>query len=796
MHDLLQEMGREIIHQESTEKPGKRSRLWDHKDICHVLNKNKGTHSIKGIFLDLLKVKDINLDSRSFAKMTSLRMLKFYVPEHLNVLDTRSRVYLSEDLEYLSEELRYLYWHGYPCNTLPKDFNPENLIELCLPYSKVERLWEGKKEAHMLKYIDLHHSQYLTKIPDTLETPNLKKLNLVNCVKLPCLPSCIQNFNNLGILHLDGCNNLGCFPRNIHFRSPITIHLSGCFNLTEFPQISGKIIELFIGGTAIEEVPSSVESLTDLEILDLRYCTRLKILPTSICKLKSLYGLDLSHCSMLEIFPHILEKMECLNYIDLESTAIKELPSSIENVEGLEYLNLTNCSQIHSLPENLQKLKSLSVILGEKSAITQVTYFIRDSNKITSLQFSGCSGFVLPPLSGFSSLKELIIDDCEVKEIPQDIGCLSSLEYLNLEGNNFESLPTSIKQLSKLYRLILRNCNMLQSLPELPTGVDYLQATNCKRLQSLPELPSRLDELDASMLDKLFKQRGKGDFRYSNILEFNNCMKLNENTNNVLADSQLRIQHMATTSLRKFYEHVDIDFPYGFNICLPGSRIPEWFSNQSLGSPITIQLSQLCCNRSFIGVALCVVIAFEDVFKPGVNFGVRCDFGFETKKFCWTYWLQHGPWRMPSVDNIIYDSDHVCLGFNPCFPDLDHHTSLSFDFHPTYGNDKVKVKYCGVCPVYAHPTETKPNTFTIKMVPPTEEECRKLHNEFPDEAGTSATAIGRSDEKEINSPQQPSSFLSQIFVAWGLTSVVWRAANELQILNLILYFKTLLKEII
>ncbi|KAJ4723402.1 Disease resistance protein [Melia azedarach] len=705
--------------------------------------------------------------------MTSLKMLKFYMPHHLQASDVRSRVHLSEDLEYLSDELRYFHWHGYPSNTLPKNFNPENLIRLCLPYSKVERLWDGEKKAYKLKDIDLHHSQYLIKIPEPLEIPNVKILNLLNCVKLPCVPSYFQNFHHLGILSLWGCHNLRCFPRNIHFRSPITIDMSDCVNLTEFPEISGKIMDLRLRGTAIEEVPSSVESLTDLKILDLSYCRRLKILPTSIYKLKSLHELMLNYCSKLESFPEILEKMEHLTSIELASTAIKELPSSIENVEGLGYLVLSGCSEIHSLPENLRNLKSLFEISGYKSAITQIPYFIRDFNKIKTLEFSGCRGFVLPPLSGFSSLRELKIAYCDLKEIPHDIGCLSSLMYLKLEGNIFESLPTSIKQLSKLYQVILNNCNMLQSVPELPLGLHYLEATNCKRLQSLPELPSRPDELDAIILDKLFKQLDKSFEENSSMLEFSNCMKLNENTSDsVLGDSQLRIQHMAATSLRKFYEQVDTDFPHGFNICLPGSRIPEWFSNQSSGSSITIQLPQLCCNRSFIGFALCVVLAFEDAFGSGY-FGVICRYSFETKKD--DIWLHRKPWTMASVDYVIYDSDHVCLGFDPCLPDLDHHKSFSFDFSLVNG-EGVEVKCCGVCPVYAHPVGTKPNTFTVRMVPPTEEECRKLHKEFRDEASTSATTVGRSDEEEINAPQQQSSFLSEIFCCLGLDfNCLWRS---------------------
>ena len=40
MHDLIQEMGREIVRQQSLEEPGKRNRLWFHEDICDVLTKN------------------------------------------------------------------------------------------------------------------------------------------------------------------------------------------------------------------------------------------------------------------------------------------------------------------------------------------------------------------------------------------------------------------------------------------------------------------------------------------------------------------------------------------------------------------------------------------------------------------------------------------------------------------------------------------------------------------------------------------------------------------------------------
>lgn len=50
MHDLLQEMGREITRLESTKEPGKRSRLWSYEDVNRVLTQNTVRYFIMIIF--------------------------------------------------------------------------------------------------------------------------------------------------------------------------------------------------------------------------------------------------------------------------------------------------------------------------------------------------------------------------------------------------------------------------------------------------------------------------------------------------------------------------------------------------------------------------------------------------------------------------------------------------------------------------------------------------------------------------------------------------------------------------
>jgi hypothetical protein len=52
MHDLIQEMGHEIVRQECVNDPGKRSRLWKPEEIYQVFNKNKACSLVHQIRLD------------------------------------------------------------------------------------------------------------------------------------------------------------------------------------------------------------------------------------------------------------------------------------------------------------------------------------------------------------------------------------------------------------------------------------------------------------------------------------------------------------------------------------------------------------------------------------------------------------------------------------------------------------------------------------------------------------------------------------------------------------------------
>lgn len=76
-----------------------------------------------------------------FEKMCNLRLLKIYCSEVME----NSGMSLSQGLEYLPSKLRLLHWEYYPLSSLPRSFDPKNLVELNLPSSCAKKLWKGKK---------------------------------------------------------------------------------------------------------------------------------------------------------------------------------------------------------------------------------------------------------------------------------------------------------------------------------------------------------------------------------------------------------------------------------------------------------------------------------------------------------------------------------------------------------------------------------------------------------------------------------------------------------------------------
>ena len=174
--------------------------------------------------------------------------------------------------------------------------------------------------------------------------------------------------------------------------------------------------------------------------------------------------------SLLEVHPSIgdLEKLHLLDLKDCKS--LESVPDGICKLKSLETLSLSGCSQVMRLPKHFGPLKNLKV-----------------------LSLHGCYNCEeLPSLLGLCSLNDLELSHCFLRNdaIPVDFWCLSSLQKLNLSGNNFTVIPEGITQLSKLRVLQLGHCYMLQEMPQLPSSIQEVDANSCMSLRNL-STPSR-----------------------------------------------------------------------------------------------------------------------------------------------------------------------------------------------------------------------------------------------------------------------------------------------------------------
>ncbi|KAJ9701112.1 hypothetical protein PVL29_006456 [Vitis rotundifolia] len=476
MHDLIQEMGRNIIRSESPDDPTKWSRLWDPIDVCRAFTMGKGMKNVEAIFLDLSRSTLLQVSTEIFAKMKQLRLLKIYWSGYRGTTEKKFKVILPKDFQFSAHELRYLHWEGYPLKSLPSKFLGVNLIELNMRESNIKQLWQGNERLEQLKRLNLRGSKQLTEISNFSNMPNLVSLNLPSCTSLNVVDPSIGDLKKLIWLNLAGCKNLTSLPSSIQYLDSLDgMHLDSCSNLKEFPKMEGSPMKalsyLYLAGCGIKELHSSIELLTGLTMLTLSHCYNLRSLPSSICRLKSLRCLDLNYCSNLDTFPEIMEDMEWFRSLDLRHSGIKELPSSIQNLKNLKFLNMSSCCLV-TLPDSIYNLRSLE-----------------------SLTLRGCSNLEKFPKNpeGFCSLEQLDLSHCNLMEgsIPTEIWDLYSLEILDLSWNHMVSIPSGISQLCKLRYLDVSHCKMLQDIPELPLSLREIAAHYCTKLEMLSS-PSSL----------------------------------------------------------------------------------------------------------------------------------------------------------------------------------------------------------------------------------------------------------------------------------------------------------------
>ncbi|WJX32821.1 hypothetical protein P8452_21104 [Trifolium repens] len=372
-------MGWNIVHQESPKDPGSRTRLWLPNEVYDVLKYKKGTKAVEGITLDMSKVEDLHLKSNSFTEMSEMRFLKLYYGK----CNSTSNIYLPENgMDSLSDKLRYLEWHRYCLKSLPSQFSGNLLVELSMPYSSLQKLWDGVQNLANLKEIDLRFSNELVEVPNLSKATNLEWLALTRCRNLREIHPSILSLNKLKDLELEGCTKIERFRSDNHLDSLQTIQLSNCSSLKEFSVTSNKLENLWLDGTSIQELPSSIWCCQKLKMIDLHNCDNLvgfgenknhieigslNTLVLSGCKKlnasnlcfsfkawqSTLTSLVLENCCNLEALPDSIGLLSSLQCLKLSGSNVERLSPNIKNLHNLKELSQIQESGAWDSPNNI-----------------------------------------------------------------------------------------------------------------------------------------------------------------------------------------------------------------------------------------------------------------------------------------------------------------------------------------------------------------------------------------------------------------------------------------------------------
>ncbi|CAN6922409.1 unnamed protein product [Brassica oleracea] len=487
MHDLLVQLGRDIVRKQSSE-PGQRQFLVDKRETCEVLSDDAaGSGNVIGIKFD---GDEINVSERAFEGMSNLQFLRLG-PE---IDGGGDAFHLYGGQSNLSRKLRLLKWRFFPMTCLNCIPNPELLVELSMHGSKLEKLWERTKPLSNLKWVNLSDSKNLKDVSSLSTATSLQELNLRGCSSLVELPSSIGNAIHLKKLDLSGCSSLVELPSSIgnaiHLKK---LDLSGCSSLVELPSSIGNAIHLkkldLTGCSSLVELPSSLgNAIGNLDYLDFCDCSSLVRVPSSIGNATNLKEFDFSRCSSLV-----------------------ELPASIGNLHKLYSLTLKECHKLEVLPVNIN-LKSLRIL--DLSDCSLMQCFPEISTNIKYMYLTGTAIKQVPSsISLWPRLIDLHMSYSEnLKEFPH---VLDTMTVLVMSNTEIQEIPPWIKRISRLRRLVLTGCKKLLSLPHLPSSLSKLDAKDCESLE----------RLDFSFLNQKID------------LNFANCFKLNKEARDVIIKS-------------------------------------------------------------------------------------------------------------------------------------------------------------------------------------------------------------------------------------------------------------------
>ena len=252
--------------------------------------------------------------------------------------------------------------------------------------------------------------------------------------------------------------------------------------------------ELYLDGTGIKNLPSSIVHLKGIGHLDLAHCENLESLSENICNLRSLKTLLVHNCPKLDKFPSVLSSV--YGRLDFSPFCRKSSFYEIRSKES-ETPQLGNLEL--EVPEPGSPQSDIPESGTLQSDIPEPGSQQSENSKSEGSSKSYCEDQKDANLSDsciLYGLEELDLSYCNLTQgITRQVCNLPSLQVLNLSGNNFNEIPPNISNLCMLRILKMSHCKWLLEIPELPSSLREIDVHGCPSLLPLQSQTKLLQSL-------------------------------------------------------------------------------------------------------------------------------------------------------------------------------------------------------------------------------------------------------------------------------------------------------------